>query len=433
MPAFLLCIILCFGITGQAQKKALNATWRYITDYQTALSDGRFERPLLLNALNSIQSAQTQSETAVKALTWSYAVRVNALLFGFKIDSIQMQFSKAGKTITQEQILNYYALLDSKYLFDAWKSWIQFKRLDPKSSELFKTDFQNDDNTELKRILSRMRIDASNLANVMYQNKSYEMASQAFEMSYELYFDMTSMYDTISWNNACIAALNSKNTTRSKRFLEHGITQQWDQISFYSMLSRLYLEQGDTNQALQWLTNGRSRYPSDLGLISEETNLYIAQKNISQAKTNLQLAISKAPQQSNLILVLANILDNEVQQLQVGPGMPAYDTLWKATEALYLKAFQLLPERSDQQFALLFNLGALYNNHAVKWSQLKTPKGQNALQFSKQIEQQAAVFLNKALPYLERALTIKPDDEAVKRALKQIYLKTGKADKAKML
>jgi predicted Zn-dependent protease len=298
---------------------------------------------------------------------------------------------------------------------------------------LFKTDFQNDDNTELKRILSRMRIDASNLANVMYQNKSYEMASQAFEMSYELYFDMTSMYDTISWNNACIAALNSKNTTRSKRFLEHGITQQWDQISFYSMLSRLYLEQGDTNQALQWLTNGRSRYPSDLGLISEETNLYIAQKNISQAKTNLQLAISKAPQQSNLILVLANILDNEVQQLQVGPGMPAYDTLWKATEALYLKAFQLLPERSDQQFALLFNLGALYNNHAVKWSQLKTPKGQNALQFSKQIEQQAAVFLNKALPYLERALTIKPDDEAVKRALKQIYLKTGKADKAKML
>lgn len=433
MHAVVLCVLLFLGFTVQAQKKALNATWRYITDYQMALADGRSEKQFLINALNAIQPAQLHSETAKKATTWLYAVRVNALMFGYSIDSIQMGLSKAGKTISQDQILNYYSALNPNLLFSAWDAWKRYKELESNQFDLFKSESLTDDQLELKRLILRMRIDASNIANVLYQSKMFEMASKAFEMSYELNFDISSKHDTSSWNNACIAALNSKNVILSNRVLETAITFNWDQIQFYSMLSRLYTEQGDTNQALQWLAKGRNKYPTDIGLISEETNLYIAQKKLEQAKSNLRTAIVKAPQQSNLILVLANILDNEVQQLPVGPGNVAYDTLWNATEALYLKAYQVLPEKSDQQFALLFNLGALYNNHAVKWSQLKTPKGQNALQFSKQTEAQAAVYLNKALPYLEQALGIKPNDEAVRRALKQIYLKTGKAEKAKSL
>ena len=433
-PKFFLIAVFYLVVSSlSAQKKALNTTWRLLADYQAALSDGRPERRWLQEAIQVLMPALTHTSTADKPLTWAYSTRVNTLLFGFAMDSLQLRYAQAGKSIPQELILSFYNKDQIPYLSQALESWKIYKTRNPKYHQLFTSDALTEEDQDLKRSVVRMRLDASNLANKMYQTDQLEEAAFWFEASFNLQFDVSHIQDTASWNNACIAALKSKNLALSRRLLEFSNTKQWDQVSFYNLLSQLYLNKNDTLNALECLLKGRQRFPSDLGLITDETNIYIAQKNYIKAKESLQLAISKSPHNPQLLLVLATLNDSEVQQMNSGPGIAEYDVLWTQTEALYLKAHSLMTETSEQKFALLYNLGALYNNQAVKWNQSKPAKGNNALQYAKYSDQQAAVYLNKALPYLEEAYALKPGDEGVKKALKQIYLKIGKPDKAKNL
>ena len=220
-PKFFLIAVFYLVVSSlSAQKKALNTTWRLLVDYQAALSDGRPERRWLQEAIQVLMPALTHTSTADKPLTWAYSTRVNTLLFGFAMDSLQLRYAQAGKSIPQELILSFYNKDQIPYLSQALESWKIYKTRNPKYHQLFTSDALTEEDQDLKRSVVRMWLDASNLANKMYQTDQLEEAAFWFEASFNLQFDVSHTQDTSSWNNACIAALKSKNLALSRRLLE---------------------------------------------------------------------------------------------------------------------------------------------------------------------------------------------------------------------
>ena len=108
-----------------------------------------------------------------------------------------------------------------------------------------------------------------------------------------------------------------------------------------------------------------------------------------------------------------------------------FDELFKNAETNYSKAVELKPA-TDMMYNSLYNLGAMYNNYGgylqTKASNLTIAE---AAKKGKELEAKSQEYYKKAIPLLEQALTVKPDDKATMGALRKLYLLTGNEAKAK--
>ena len=93
----------------------------------------------------------------------------------------------------------------------------------------------------------------------------------------------------------------------------------------------------------------------------------------------------------------------------------------------YTKSIRLNPEYFEGNY----NLGALYVNKAASINDeaTKLPLEETA-KFDK-LKKEADSYLEKALPYLEKATELQPADINTLFTLKQIYSRTNKPDKVK--
>jgi tetratricopeptide (TPR) repeat protein len=91
----------------------------------------------------------------------------------------------------------------------------------------------------------------------------------------------------------------------------------------------------------------------------------------------------------------------------------------KYTEAIacLTKSVELKGDLFDTQF----NLGVCYYNKAVELFQ-KTQDIMDVAKYNKALEEANTVFIN-AVPYFEKANSIKPDDVDALRNLKELYFR----------
>jgi tetratricopeptide (TPR) repeat protein len=95
----------------------------------------------------------------------------------------------------------------------------------------------------------------------------------------------------------------------------------------------------------------------------------------------------------------------------------------------YQKAIELDPETFDAYYnmgALYYNQGADYNNKANELPLDQTKKYDEYMKLSDEA-------FKKAIPYLEKANQLKPDDIATANTLIKLYTRTNQLDKAKEL
>ena len=106
-------------------------------------------------------------------------------------------------------------------------------------------------------------------------------------------------------------------------------------------------------------------------------------------------------------------------------------TLFKNAETNYLKVIELKPANKDHFYNSLYNIGAMYNNYG---GYLQTKAGNlpltEAKTKGKELEIKSQDYYKKAIPHLEMALTIKPEDKATMSALRKLYMLTGDQAKA---
>jgi len=253
-------------------------------------------------------------------------------------------------------------------------------------------------------------------AGISYFNSGvYGRAGELFVTAAEM-TQMLGAVDTMAIFNSALCFEKANEYDRAiDQYMLCG-TYGYQVPEVFLFVANIHKMEGDTAKALTALQNARKDFPREQALIIEELNIYLVAGEFERAKENLMLAAEQDP-------------TNEILWFSLGS---VYDNLGMQDEAVevYLKSLGIKADYFDANY----NLGALYFNKAVQmvneandmWKP-RMSKDESAKQ--KELEDGGKAMFSTALPYLEKALDIQPDDRETLRSLRDIYARVGMDDK----
>jgi tetratricopeptide (TPR) repeat protein len=267
---------------------------------------------------------------------------------------------------------------------------------------------------------------------VKYNENNYVKASESFFHSYKVAESFGNV-DTATLYNAAlsaeIAGLNDKAFDMYATLDELNYNQPF----LYSSMANLSIKKQDFENATKWIEKGRERYPDNLDLIFSEANVHLTAGNISEARSVLQLAIERDPDNALLHYAFGANFD----KMSKDDSFSQADKEYAYAEAI--KAYKRAIEIKPDYFDAYYNLGALYFNEGIKFFQeadqiLRTGYTNENLRKSSQLEEKSkTIWRESAQPYLEEAFTqISPEHEyfeIVLRSLRELYMRTGQSEK----
>ncbi len=383
--SILLVMLMAFTcINAQKYKRA--SAYRYLTLGQ------------LDKAKEAIEPTITNQKTMNSAKTWFY--RGNIYL--------KIALSENKK----------YKSLDTNALSVAFESYKKALELDKKNE--YKIDIYQNLNIIGEQFYNK-GVDE-------YNKKMYAKAMNYFIKSDDInsFFgkaDTLSMY--VIYNAALCAEL-SNNDEKAKEYYNKLLEKKYKNPRIYSSLSSIYLNEKDTLQAENIVKIGRDSFPDDFNLIIMETNIFLATGETEKALNNLNIAIKKDTTNPTIYFAVGaqynKILNDTTKSEKVK------NNAFEKAEKSYKKALSIKPDYYDANY----NLGALFVNKAalILEKANKLPLGDSKYDTEKA---KADNYLNNSLPYLEKALEIKPDDINTLYSLKEIYARKKQYDKLKII
>ena len=411
----------------------------------------------------------------------NYLVLALALTLGFSLHAQKKELRSAKKALLKENYENAGVALDaaeallesmddkykSKYYlyrsmfysksgggtkvntvkggFDGVKRSIEALKLVTAKSEATLLEFQK------QRLLSHL----INTGNSLVEKNDYENSSNFFEVAYDL-----SPSDTLYLYVAANHSVAIKNYDRSlilyeklrdldytgieKKMFATNIETQKKESFDNEMLMNLsikakthtnpseeytksrfpeiiknialiYKERGDNDKALEAFAVARADDPESMDLLLQEAYLHYNMGNINKFKSLLEIAVQKDPNNHELQYNLA-IISSDANDFE-------------NSKKYYLKAIELKPDYTkayinvaalilSQEQSILDQMNSLGSSRAddIKYDKLKEKRNQ--------------MFL-EAIPYLESAISITPENYQAAKTLSNIYSAVGNTKKYK--
>ncbi|MBR9832672.1 tetratricopeptide repeat protein [bacterium] len=247
-----------------------------------------------------------------------------------------------------------------------------------------------------------------------FQNKDPKGALENFETSMYL-TELNNRIDTLAIYNSALAAENSQQYDKALKYYSKLIELNHEGAKVYGYKAALYRKMGDTTSAVATIQEGRKAYPEDKALIIEELDYYLQTGKSVEALKNLDLAISKDPENSLLVFARGTIHDKMEN--------------FEKAEADYKKALELKPDYFDAAYnlgAMYFNQAAVYNNKANELNYKETTK-------IKEATAKAQEYFAKAKGPLKKAHEIDPSDRATMDSLMKVYINEGDNENYKIM
>lgn len=216
--------------------------------------------------------------------------------------------------------------------------------------------------------------------------------------------------DTGMYYNAGLAATNSKKFTEAIKYFEKCAEMKYLGITPYYQMYESYMQMGDTIKAESILTGLPALFPDDKTITLQLIDLYIKSGKNEEALKNIKVAKEADPANSSLYFAAGIIFLNENK----------YD---EAIVELQ-KSIDINPELYDTQYGL----GAAYINKAAEMF-VKANEIMDVNKYTVAIDEANAVYA-KALPYMEKAHQLKPDDIYAMRSLQELYYRLKQKDES---
>jgi tetratricopeptide (TPR) repeat protein len=248
----------------------------------------------------------------------------------------------------------------------------------------------------------------------LYNNQKYSDAISKFEMTRGINAGF-GYKDTIATFNAALCAIQLNDNKKAKQYLEDLVKNQYHHSLVYSSLANIYRTEGDTVKALATVQKGRKLMGDDLNLIIAETNIYLMQGKTKEAQDLLNIAVEKDP-------------TNHLLHYAIGVNMAEFGNFEEA-EKSYNKAIELKPDYFDA----IYNLGALYVNTAASIMEKANALPVEQTADYDKLKAEADNLLNKAIPTLEKAEALQPNDLNTLYSLKQLYTRTNNMEKLQVI
>lgn len=252
-----------------------------------------------------------------------------------------------------------------------------------------------------------------------YNAKNYKVAAESFLGAFGISMMMQSP-DTISMLYAAQAYKHCDNIDTALICYETLKGIGYDKADLYKSMVELYNKKGDTEKANAALVEGIEKYPNDGNLIIARVNNLLKEGKGSEAIGDLEKLVAMDPNNFTCLFALGNIYGNEENKDLYNPD--------KAIE-YYEKTLQVKPDYTDATY----DLGAIYVAQASK---LQTEANNLPLDATDEYNakmKEVETLLQKALPYIKSVYEAQPNDDAVRKVLRNIYSNLKMYDEVKAL
>jgi tetratricopeptide (TPR) repeat protein len=296
-----------------------------------------------------------------------------------------------------------YKALYADPLTEAYASYEKAMQLDPKG-------------TVKKKMLTgtvynSLAVNFYNQGSTRFEAKDYAGALQSFQSQIKL--TESDVYvgavDTGMYYNAGLAAVNSGKFNDAVTYFQKCADMKYMGITPYFNMSEAYLALHDTAKAESVLTGLNTKFPNDKNVTLQLIDLYIKSSKNDEALKYIKVAKESDPNNASLFFAAGIIYLNQFKYDDAIPELT--------------KSVELKGDVYDTQYGL----GAAYINKAADMF-----KAANEIvdvkKYSDAIDQANTIYA-KALPYMEKAHDLKPDDVYAMRSLQELYYRLKMTDK----
>ena len=309
--------------------------------------------------------------------------------------------------------------LDDKAIFKATESHLKCMQPHPKKKNKI-IIYKKWDEKEVFNGLIQCANKLFNLAVEAYQEGNFQESLNLYEPIYKVIeLDDEGQLKSIKitteslLHNSYLAAGALKNNELSKDFLQKLMDANSKKPSIYSSMSDIYLEEGDNEKALEYLSLGREMFKTDQGLINSEIDLYL-----------------KLGKSDELIEKLSNAIEldsmNDIFYVIRGTCYQNRGDIKKAIFD-YNKALEI----NSEQATALNNISSCYLLQAEPIiKEMNSLSLSQTSKFNKLKLDLRNLYL-KTLPFLEKYLELNPKDKQILNVLVEVYTKLEMYKEAK--
>ncbi|GEM_PF-99955 len=244
-----------------------------------------------------------------------------------------------------------------------------------------------------------------------FKENRYQDAFNNFEYALKV-ADMPifkNQVDTAIMFNAGIAAQNMKNWNEAAKYYKKSASYDYGGARTYILMKNAYFQAGDTTKAVEALKEGFSKYPGNKNMIASLINHYLLNTDHpEQALDFIQEAKKQHPDNAQYYSAEAQI----------------YDKLEQTEKAK--KSYKTAIEKDPDLFMALYNLGVLYFNEGVDIVTEANKAKEDSVY--KRLRDKANAKFKKAIPYMEKAHEVKPQETSVLSTLKTLYYRMRTED-----
>lgn len=268
---------------------------------------------------------------------------------------------------------------------------------------------------EISTNLSNLSIYLYNQGVEFFKNEDYEVALKNFKTTmaindFQIKNTMTTEVDTNAILLTSYSYINSGKAAQAKPLLEQLIKLNVRNANPYVFLvDILKSENASEEKVVSLINSGLKRFPNDEALKIAELNYYISKGEAGKMITKLEEAIAKDPKNPAMYFALGTAYEQMNDKENAGK---AYDNAI-TVNANYFEAY--------------FNYGAMYYNEGIALN--KKMNEMADWKAAQKMEPQRDALYSKSLPYFEKAYSLKPSDNSIKIALKEIYARMNMLDK----
>ncbi len=367
-------IALISATTLFAQKPAVNSAY---THYRNQYYD---------KAKTAIDKACLHPDTKDDAKTWMFKGNIYLML------------------TTNEK----YKKLCENPVEEAYDAFIKAQQLN--SSKEFQVDMGQSTPAKGLRTCSQLLF---NQAIDLINHENYKEALRIAEKSYKGNAkDMDARYLYALTLELTGDTANAKNQYRSL------INDKTNKVEPYIRLSQIYKNENDTTHAVRVIgrksilkdTNGKV----NVSYAIHEAGIYVWAGEMEKATMVMNKALEADPENYTLLVNMGTAMTDAKQ--------------FDKAEELLMKANSIKPG----DYLILYNLGNNYYNHYADIFNKMNILDVNEEKLYDQLKDSSQILLRKALPYLEQAEAIDPNDKNTLIMLKwvyaRIYAKEGDPD-----
>lgn len=254
--------------------------------------------------------------------------------------------------------------------------------------------------------------DYQNWASIEFEAENFEESFKAFEdliliQESDLYIGQL---DTALIYNAGVVAFNAKLYPEAIEYFNRSIDLEYGEQQPFLFKYQAYMDTEDLENAEKTLITAFEKYPENTDLMMNLVNFYYLNEMDDEAFAYVLQAKEKDPTNHSLYWVEGNL----------------YMKTSKYEEALtaFGKSIELNPDIFDTQY----NMGVCYYNQASDMFKAANDIMDNK-KYNVAIEDARDVF-EKAVPFMEKALELQPDDSSTMTSLRELYYRLQGRDEA---